>query len=246
LILEYILKAKEIELAKKEQETPIEILEQLTLNASQPISLVEALMDPLKSHIIAEFKRKTNNKELISASESAINWTSRFINGHAVAVSFKMDNALYGGTSDDLYQSKQLFPDTPMIYDDIIIDPYQIVEARALGADAICLYSSLLDVENVNAFIQLAHLLDMEVIMCIKDREDIIKFSDVTDIVCIINSNFDGTDGDIQQSIDLYHLIPQDKIKISAGGIHTQNHINTLLDIGYDGVILGTILVPSN
>jgi hypothetical protein len=52
--------------------------------------------------------------------------------------------------------------------------------------------------------------------MCIKDREDIIKFSDVTDIVCIINSNFDGTDGDIQQSIDLYHLIPQDKIKISA------------------------------
>ena len=244
--MENILKNKKIEIEKKEQETSIEILEQLTFKASPPISLVAALSNPINSHIIAEFKRKTPYQELLSASESAANWTSRFINGHTVAVSYKMDNTLFGGKSDDLYQSKQLFPDTPMIYDDYIIDPYQIVEARALGADAICLYSSLIDDENMEAFIQLTHLLDMEVIMCIKDRKDIPKITAKTDIVCILNSSFDGKIEDIQQSIDLYQYIPHDRVKISAGGIHTQNQIDTLLDIGYDGVILGTILMPSN
>jgi len=244
-MLNNILEDKVAEIIKKEKLTPIEVLEQMTFDAPPTVSLAESLVNPLKSHIIVEFKRKEGQNKFHSDETNAPVIVAEMIQGKATAIAFNMDEVNYGGKVNDLYQSKQLFPTIPMIYKDLIIDPYQIVEARAMGADAVFMEVSVLDNEKLDAFIQLAHILDMEVILQLNVQSNVAKLHPNADIICVSNYYPDNTFGGINQSVNIFPSLPHNKVKISSGGIQSHSEIESLLDLGYDGVIIGKSILQS-
>jgi len=244
-ILAQIIQHKIREVEGKEAATGLEILEQLALEAPPVVSMVHALKDPSGSGIIAEFKRMSPSGGTMHNSHSLLDTVRKYIENNASGVSILTDEKYFGGSEEDLYGAKQRYPSIPMLRKEFIIDPYQIIEARALGADAILLIAAILDREEIRSFTELAHALDMEVILEVHHEHELDKYYDGIDIIGVNNRNLTTFQTDIRHSIRLLGSLPANKVKISESGIRTADDAKLLLDAGYDGLLIGSSLMQS-
>ncbi len=130
---------------------------------------------------------------------------------------------------------------------EFIIDPYQIYEAKAFGADAILLIAAVLSPEEVTLFSQLAHELDVEVLLEVHN-EDELKRSDLdhVDLVGVNNRNLKTFEVSLETSKKLSSMIPDDKIKISESGISSVASILGLKKFGYKGFLIGENFMKSD
>ena len=127
-----------------------------------------------------------------------------------------------------------------MLRKEFIIDTYQIYESRAYGADAILLIAAVLKPEEIYSFSQLAHELNLEVLLEIHNKEELDK-SDLTyiDMVGVNNRNLKTFEVSLQTSMELSYKIPDDKVKISESGISSIASIKQLKNYGYSGFLIG-------
>lgn len=233
------------EIHDKEKATPLDLLEELALSAPEPVSLAEALINPLKSHTIAEFKRKSPGQDAMAPNADAKEVVFQFLQNGASAVSIATDGTYYGGNVDDLFVVKQLFRDVPMLMRDYIVDPYQIVEARALGSDAIILHGGLLGTEEIASFSRLAHALEMEVVFEAFSKKELEDYHPEVDIIMVQHRFAIENDSGFSEIISYLPQLPLDKVKIGGGGIKNPEQRKMLLDAGFDAVIIGTSLMQS-
>lgn len=237
-------KIKEVE--RKEKETSIDILEQLAVEAAPSVSLVKSLLDSSKSGIIAEFKRKSPSKGFINEHAEIQDVISKYAYNQASAASILTDEIYFGGSVEDLYSARALNPNLALLRKDFIIDPYQVIEARAIGADAILLIATILDKEEVISFTELAHALDMEVILEIHDKEELNKYHESVDIIGINNRDLKNFTTNIHNSIHLISQLPQGKICISESGINSPEEARLLINRGFKGLLIGELFMQSN
>src|SRR5688500_15481572 len=141
-ILDKIIEHKRKEVAERKEQTPVGELEKQELFNRPVLSLRQFLLDETRTGIIAEFKRKSPSKGIINGGADVVEVTSAYARFGASGLSVLPDSTFFGGSTDDLLKAR--INQIPILRKDFMIDEYQIVEARAMGADVILLIAACL------------------------------------------------------------------------------------------------------
>jgi indole-3-glycerol phosphate synthase len=120
-----------------------------------------------------------------------------------------------------------------------MIDPYQLVEAKAYGADVILLIAACLEKDQAEMLAKEAKNLGMEVLMEVHNEEELEKLNDYIDMVGVNNRNLKTFDVDVETSVRLAKLIPDRFVKISESGLTGPKEIHYLRENGFKGFLIG-------
>lgn len=120
-----------------------------------------------------------------------------------------------------------------------MIDEYQFFEAKSMGADVILLIAACLSPNQVSEFTELAHQLDLEVLLEIHTEEELLHINKNIDFVGINNRNLKDFKVDLQHSVNLKNQLPYDILSIAESGIYSEEDFNFLKEKGFDGFLMG-------
>ncbi len=238
-ILKTIVNYKKTVVQEAKDVSPVKLLEQSIFFNSQPISMKEYLKREDKVGIIAEIKRMSPSKGIINDKINVEQLSISYMQSGASALSVLTDTKFFGGKSEDLEIARK-FNYSPILRKDFIIDEYQIVEAKSIGADCILLIAACLTpalCKNLAAF---AKSMRLEVLLEVRTREEADSHTnEYIDIIGVNNRNLNDFKTDIINSKNLFEYLPKELVKISESGITTGMQVKELKDIGYDGFLIG-------
>jgi len=237
-ILSRIIEDKKKEVQHRITESPVSQLEGSPFFDRTPVSLKESLLRPGSSGIIAEFKRMSPSVGHINRYADPVDITKGYVHAGATALSVLTDRKYFGGCRDDMMRVRQVNK-SPILRKEFMIDEYQVIEAKALGADVILLIASVLDNSSLVKLAKLAHSFEMEVILEIHDPSELTSLNQWIDVVGVNNRNLKKMETDVQTSIEMAGKIPEDYLKISESGINDPETINYLKGLGYEGFLIG-------
>lgn len=245
-ILEEIKRHKIKEVAEKKSLFPEKLLERSPYFEGPTMSMKEYLTRDGASGIIAEFKRKSPSKGNINLYANPEKVSIEYMQAGASAISVLTDEKFFGSKKDDLTTVRK-FNYCPILRKDFIFDPYQIVEARSLGADVILLIAKLLKPHQAEEFTQVAHDLNLEVLLELHDEKEVQEFGHLNvDLVGINNRNLNNFEVNTEQSIRLAQLLPTEKIKIAESGIHSPKTLLNLRTQGFQGFLIGEYFMKNS
>lgn len=202
-------------------------------------SLVQSLLAPGSTGIIAEFKRKSPSKGWFKTKELEVEpVVVPYNNLGAAGISVLTDGEFFGGDLDDLIQTK-VVSDIPVLRKDFIVDPWQIAEAKAFGADVILLIAACLSPAEVKSLAAYAKSIGLEVLLEIHNEEELGHICDEVDMVGVNNRNLKTFDVDINISLELINKIPTGKPAVAESGISNVETIVTLKQAGFKGFLIG-------
>ncbi len=243
-ILDQIIASKKREVALKKSIIPIKQLEQSVLFERKTNSLVHHLLNSA-SGIIAEHKRRSPSKSIINHSDSVEDIVKSYENGGASGISILTDNQYFGGSLDDLILARAT-TNLPLLRKDFTIDEFQIIEAKAFGADVILLIAAVLTRDEIKKLSELAKSLNLEVLLEIHNQEELKKsVMPSLDFIGINNRNLKTFEVNLNYSKQLAEHIPNDFIKISESGIDTAETILELQHYGFKGFLMGEYFMKS-
>jgi indole-3-glycerol phosphate synthase len=237
-ILEKIVAQKRIEVGERKSLIPTALLEKSIYFNSPTVSLKSYLLRKDKTGIIAEFKRKSPSKGNINKYAKVDEVTLGYMQSGASALSVLTDEQFFGGSDNDLKQARKLNY-CPILRKDFIIDEYQIIEARSIGADAILLIASVLSKEEIIRFSGLAKKLSLEVLLEIHNEKELEKIPNEEVLIGVNNRNLETFEVSLQNSIDLFPKLPNSVVKVAESGIKTPEDIALLKRVGYNGFLIG-------
>ncbi len=237
-ILDQITTYKRQEVEARKIGFPISLLEQSQLFSRECISMAGALRS--SDHgIIAEHKRRSPSKSVINDTALLPEVVLGYQNAGVCAISVLTDTKFFGGSLDDLILARQQVS-LPILRKEFIIDPYQIYEAKAYGADAILLIANCLTKEEIIAYSNLARQLGMDVLLEVHNAAELEKSLHPTvDILGVNNRNLKTFEVSLETSRILSELIPKEFVKISESGISSTQAIAELKTYGYQGFLMG-------
>ena len=236
-ILDKIISHKREEVEVRKATVPENELMQTKYFAVECLSLKESLLKENATGIIAEFKRKSPSKGFINQHADVLRVTSGYTKSGASGLSVLTDHEFFGGSTEDLAIARA--NQIPILRKDFIIDPYQIVASKAMGADVILLIAACLSVTEVKELSSYARRLGLEVLLELHDEDELDRICDTVDMVGINNRSLKTFEVDIDRSLRLSKIIPAGKIKIAESGISDAATIKTFRDAGYKGFLIG-------
>jgi indole-3-glycerol phosphate synthase len=236
-ILDKIIEHKKIEVAQRKAATSVADLEQRSLYNRPVLSLKQFLLDDTRTGIIAEFKRQSPSKGVINGDADVVKVTSAYARHGASGLSVLTDENFFGGSTADLLQAR--INEVPILRKDFIVDEYQIVEARAMGADVILLIAACLTPAEVKRLAAFANSLQLEVLLELHDEEELGHICDETVLVGINNRNLKTFVVDIERSLAMAQKIPAGKVKIAESGISSAENIRLFRENGFRGFLVG-------
>ncbi len=238
-ILDQIIEFKRKEVAERKSLYPVKLLEQSIYFPSPTVSLKKYLLRQDKSGIIAEIKRKSPSKGMINPYVSIERTSIGYMQAGASALSILTDKQFFGGSNDDLTTARK-FNFCPILRKEFVIDEYQIVEAKSIGADAILLIAAVLSPEEIMKFTALAHSLGLEVLMEIHNETELkSNLNAAVDLIGVNNRNLKTFELNIETSKRLAPMIPDSVIKVSESGIESPEAIIELKQHGFKGFLIG-------
>jgi indole-3-glycerol phosphate synthase len=239
-ILDKIIAEKRQEVARREAETSAAELAKTPGFTRPVLSARAALTAAGSSGIIAEFKRRSPSKGIINGTAEAGATTAGYAAAGAAVLSVLTDEPFFGGTPDDLRAARAACPATPILRKDFIISEYQILEARALGADLILLIASCLTPTEVVQFSKYAHELGLEVLLEVHDEAELRShLAHSVDLVGVNNRNLATFATDVDTSARLAALIPSTFVRVAESGLQHASTILALRQAGYQGFLIG-------
>ncbi len=238
-ILAEITNHKYKEVTRDKELFPVSTLEKSIFFERKCISLKAALLDPSKDGIIAEFKRKSPSKGIFSEGVRVEEVTTGYIKAGASALSVLTDENYFGGSLRDLATART-FNNVPVLRKDFMVDEYQILAAKAAGADVILLIAASTETGLLNRLAKFAKSLGLETLLEIKEKEELDgNLSEYIDVVGINNRNLTNFTVDINTSKELVQYIPDNFVKISESGIGKPEVIKDLRTYGFKGFLMG-------
>ncbi|MEK7200463.1 MAG: indole-3-glycerol phosphate synthase TrpC, partial [Bacteroidota bacterium] len=228
---------KKKEVAKHKSEMSISELEKAKYFLREPLSLKKFLLDPAKTGIIAEFKRKSPSKGIINNRVTVEEVTTAYAKYGASGISVLTDHEFFGGSLSDLMAAT--INEVPLLRKDFMVDAYQVFEAKAYGAEVILLIAACLTTAEVKLMAALAKSMRMEVLLEIHSREELDHICDEVDFVGVNNRNLKTFEVNIDTSLDLINKIPSEKPAIAESGISAVDTIVTLRNAGFRGFLIG-------
>lgn len=238
-ILDKIIECKRTEVEKRRQECPVSDLEKRLLFNRTPLSFRKFLKDPERAGIIAEFKKKSPSKGVINDKVLVQDVVRKYDEGGASAISVLTDIDFFGGADKDLTEARMVV-DCPILRKDFIIDEYQIVEAKSIGADIILLIAAALTPKRLKELAELTRFLGMEVLLEVHDEMELENhINDFVDVVGVNNRSLKTFEVSLENSKRLSAIIPDKFLKISESGIRNAEDIFELRKYGFDGFLIG-------
>ncbi len=236
-ILDKIVAHKKIEVAQRKAQVSIAELEKGKFFANGTLSLKNFLLDGTKTGIIAEYKRKSPSKGIINNQSTVEEVTSAYARFGASGISVLTDSAFFGGDLNDLLAAT--INEVPLLRKDFMIDEYQVIEAKAYGAEVILLIAACLTKAAVKQLAATAKGLGLEVLLEIHNDEELEHICEGVDLVGVNNRNLKTFEVSIGTSLQLINKIPTDKIAIAESGISNVETILTLRQAGFKGFLIG-------
>jgi len=237
-ILDKIVADKRQEVALKKQLISVEALEKFPLFDRESPSLSQALKKA-EVGIIAEHKRRSPSRAVINNSLDIYKVAQGYQKAGACGMSVLTDGKYFGGSLDDLTLARSVV-DFPLLRKDFTIDEYQIVEAKAYGADVILLIAAVLNPREIKQFSELTNSLGMEVLLEVHNLDEL-KASIIPGIemLGVNNRNLKTFEVDLDTSRSLCEHIPEGMVKVSESGISNPEAIRNLQGYGYQGFLVG-------
>jgi indole-3-glycerol phosphate synthase len=237
-ILDKIIIDKKREVILKKSIIPVSQLENSVLFERKTISLSNNLINS-ESGIIAEHKRRSPSKPSINNSFSVEEVVKGYEDAGVCGISVLTDGKYFGGSLDDLLLARASV-NVPLLRKEFIVDEYQIIEAKAHGADLILLIAAVLTREEIKRLSEFAQSLQLEVLLEVHDLEELQKsITPSLNMIGVNNRNLKTFEVSLDFSKQLAHEIPNDFVKVSESGISTTEAINELKPYGYKGFLIG-------
>ncbi|HXB08918.1 MAG TPA: indole-3-glycerol phosphate synthase TrpC [Puia sp.] len=236
-ILDKIIEYKRKEVAERKASLSLSALEKSSFFSRKPLSLKAALRDPDGTGIIAEFKRRSPSKGVINDKVSVVDVSGGYAAGGAAGLSVLTDRHFFGGEDGDLVAAR--VNEIPILRKEFIVEEYQIVEARAIGADVILLIAACLTPAEVHRLAVFARGLGLEVLLEIHNEEELAHICEETEMVGVNNRDLKTFTVDIGRSIQLSRRIPAGKLLIAESGISGVQTILQMKEAGFDGFLIG-------
>lgn len=238
-ILDKIVLRKKEEVEQAKKLVSIKELEQGPYFNRTPYSLKEFMLSPERTGIIAEFKRRSPSKGDINQHSTVVEVTNGYAAAGASAISVLTDMDFFGGHPNDLLEARAANT-VPLLRKDFMIDEYQIVEAKALGADIILLIAAILSPEQIDTFSKLAKSLGLSVLLEVHNLTELQRsINPNIDAIGVNNRNLADFTVNIQTSFDLAEEIPAGFLKISESAISDPKTIKQLKGAGFNGFLIG-------
>jgi indole-3-glycerol phosphate synthase len=261
-VLSEIITNKREQVAAEQAKTPLSELESQLPSIDPPrdcfAAVTESPRHPTMA-VIAEVKRRSPSAGLIrpeyesdSFSPSAI--AQGYSNAGASAISCLTDQKYFGGTNAYIHQIKQSV-DLPVLRKDFIIDPYQIIQARAIHADAVLLIAECLDDTQISDFIAQISDLDMTTLLEIHSESNLHRVLPIIEstqphhknrlLLGINNRDLTAMTTDLHHSVRLKSLVPRQIKLVTESGIRTPQDLQTLKAAGLHIALIGQHLMAT-
>lgn len=238
-ILSEIVVNKRKEVASNKELYPTKLLEQSIYFGGKPVSLKKYLQRSDKSGIIAEIKRKSPSKGIINKHVSVERTSIGYMQAGASGLSVLTDKEYFGGSQEDLKVARS-FNFCPILRKDFMIDEYQVIEAKSLGADVILLIAAVLNKKEIEKLGSLAQSLGMEVLLEVHNEEELNNsITDKVDLIGVNNRDLKTFETNILTSKELAEKIPEDFIKVSESGLSNPETVLELKQYGFKGFLIG-------
>ncbi|MFL5742036.1 MAG: indole-3-glycerol phosphate synthase TrpC [Flavisolibacter sp.] len=236
-ILDTIIAHKKKEVAERKMQTSASSLEKGRYFSYPTRSLKQSLLDPSKTGIIAEYKRRSPSKGVINNRDSVESVTRMYSAYGASGISVLTDLEFFGGSLDDLLAARD--NGIPLLRKDFMIDQYQIVEAKAFGADVVLLIAACLSPSEVKELARNAKNLGLEVLLELHDGSELGHICEYIDLVGINNRNLKNFEVDLEHSVRMSKEIGDEFVKIAESGISEVKNIHYLRQHGFKGFLIG-------
>ena len=243
--LDPIVQATREEVERRKRERPLADLEREAEARPEGRPFHEALARPATS-VIAEHKRRSPSAGEIRTGSSVTEIVRAYERGGAAALSILTEERHFGGSLDDLREARSA-SDLPILRKDFTVDPYQLVEARAVGADAVLLVVGSLDSDALASLFQEARALDLDALVEVHSEGELEAALELdADLIGINNRNLEDFSVDIQRTFELLADVPAGKTVVSESGIVYREQIEELERVGVDAVLVGETLMRSD
>lgn len=237
-ILDNIVADKRKEVDIKKSIIPVSQLEESILFERATFSLSQKLKES-STGIIAEHKRRSPSKSVINQNLNVFDVAKGYEDAGVCGMSVLTDGKYFGGALDDLLIARASC-NLPLLRKEFIIDTYQIIEAKAFGADAILLIAAILNKEEIKEFSELAKTLKLDVLLEVHNEDELHKsIMPSLDMIGVNNRNLKTFEVSLDISKQLSSLIPNNFVKISESGISSVEAIKELQPFDYRGFLIG-------
>ena len=232
-ILKKILARKAEEVANRKQRTPVDVLKEIASAVESPRGFAAALQSKAQSKkpaIIAEIKKASPSKGVIREIFKPVEIAQDYAMNGATCLSILTDKDFFQGSEAYMQMAREKCP-LPVLRKDFMIDPYQIHETRALGADCILLIVAALEDEQMHELAETATVLGLDILVETHNADELERALKLdTKLIGINNRDLRTFETSLQTTLDLKQAIPDDRLIITESGIHTQEDIQLMLD----------------
>ncbi|MFV0346267.1 MAG: indole-3-glycerol phosphate synthase TrpC, partial [Bacteroidales bacterium] len=235
-ILEEIVAKRKLSLQKAKELVSVEEITIQTQQATREvISLKQSLLSGKTSGIISEFKRASPSKGDININADVSLITKGYTYAGASGLSILTETEYFKGSGEDLKTAREVNPRIPILRKDFIVDPYQVHETKAMGADVMLLIAACLDKKTLKLLNNIAIELGLDVIFEIHEEQELDKIPDNNVIIGVNNRNLKTMEVDIENSMHIASRLNKDFVLIAESGLRGEDEIIALRSVGYKG-----------
>jgi len=219
------------------------ILDTIIIEKRKEVNSTKNLISIKQLENRERFKRETLSlkkslKGIINNTAKVEDVTKDYARAGASGLSILTDRKFFGGSPIDVIAAREI-NSIPILRKEFIIDEYQIIEAKAMGADAILLIAACLDISTIKTLARCAKSIGLEILFEIHAQEELEKIIDEIDMIGVNNRNLKDFKVDLQHSIELAMQLPNSFIKVSESGIDNVDTIKMLKKEGFQGFLIG-------
>jgi len=244
-VLDRIVETTREEIERRREITSLADLEAALAAREEPRPFQEALSRPGIS-LIAEHKRRSPSAGVIREGAEVADVVRAYERGGAAALSILTEPFHFGGSLEDLVAAREA-THLPVLRKDFVVDPYQLYESAAAGADAVLLIVAALEPAELGALQRQAWDLDLDVLVEVHDEEELETALDVeAEIIGINNRDLGDFSVDIERTYELLSDVPAGKTVVSESGFSTRDQLDDLDRVGVDAVLIGETLMRAD
>lgn len=241
-ILQRILQTKQQEIAERSAQRSLAQVQELAIAADPVRGFLRAMQSKIQvgqAAVIAEIKKASPSKGIIRADFDPPSIAQSYARGGAACLSVLTDKPYFQGHENYL-QAARAACTLPVIRKDFMIDPYQIYEARAIGADCILLIVSALNDQQLNELYTLAIELGMDVLIEVHDRDELRRTIPLNaPLIGINNRNLRTFVTSLNTTLDLLAEVPSTTLLVTESGIHTQADVQLMREHQVNAFLVG-------
>jgi len=244
-ILAKIVEAKRARLLKQRRMVPDAIMRDMAKKAKPVPSFRSALEGPMATRIIAEIKKASPSKGVLTSDLNVEDLAKTYTECGAAAISVVTEQDFFQGDLSWIQKIRQVSP-LPVLRKDFIFDAFQVYETRAAGASAVLLIAAMLQPEELKSFVSLAAETGLDALVEVHDEAELAEAMQAgASIVGVNNRDLKTFNVSLETSIRLAARIPDNVLFVAESGIHGRADLNRLLECGADAFLVGEHLLTS-